>query len=192
MYLIVDLIWMRYSPLLRWCIKITTVSFSRKLCPTFWLRSNSISSSSTGNWAWSSNRSSQATTTFVSDEVLCVLNLDSGRLSSESSLPRRDMARFWNQRETASWFDSNDSKPFYRDRTSSVSKALHCRAGGRGFDSRGWTFTWLGWPRYMEVPYALGDLNIVCSICTFVLNSLTLKYTWIFENRVSKNINSFY
>ena len=34
MYLIVDLIWMRYSPLLRRRIKITTVSFSRKLCPT--------------------------------------------------------------------------------------------------------------------------------------------------------------
>ena len=111
MYLIVDLIWMRYSPLLRWCIKITTVSFSRKLCPTFWLRSNSISSSSTGNWAWSSNRSSQATTTFVSDEVLCVLNLDSGRLSSESSLPRRDMARFWNQRERLG-VDLNDNNPF--------------------------------------------------------------------------------
>ena len=112
MYLIVDLIWMRYSPLLRWCIKITTVSFSRKLCPTFWLRSNSISSSSTGNWAWSSNRSSQATTTFVSDEVLCVLNLDSGRLSSESSLPRRDMAaRFWNQRERLR-VDLNDNNPF--------------------------------------------------------------------------------
>ena len=112
MYLIVDLIWMRYSPLLRWCIKITTVSFSRKLCPTFWLRSNSISSSSTGNWAWSSNRSSQATTTFVSDEVLCVLNLDSGRLSSESSLPRRDMAaRFWNQRERLD-VDWKDNNPF--------------------------------------------------------------------------------
>ena len=112
MYLIVDLIWMRYSPLLRWCIKITTVSFSRKLCPKFWPKSDSISSSSTGNWAWSSNRSSQATTTFVSDEVLCVLNLDNGRLSSESSLPRRDKAaQFWNQRERLG-VDLNDNNPF--------------------------------------------------------------------------------
>ena len=140
MYLIVDLIWMRYSPLLRWCIKITTVSFSRKLCPKFWPKSDSISSSSTGNWAWSSNRSSQATTTFVSDEVLCVLNLDSGRLSSESSLPRRDMARFWNQRERLD-VDFNDSKPFYRDSTSTIGRALDCRARGRGFESRDRTIT---------------------------------------------------
>ena len=31
MYRIVDLIWMRHSPVLRWCIRITTVSFSCKL-----------------------------------------------------------------------------------------------------------------------------------------------------------------
>ena len=97
-YLIVDLIWMRHSPLLRRYIKIITVSFSRKLCPMSPLKSNSISSSSTGNWAWSSKRSSQATSTFVSDEVLCVLNLDSGRLSNGSSFPRRDMARVWNRK----------------------------------------------------------------------------------------------
>lgn len=133
MYLIVDLIWMRYRPLLRWCIKITTVSFSRKLCPTIWLKSNSISSSSTGNWAWSSNRSSQATSTFVSDEVLCVLNLDSGRLSNVSSLLRRDMAGFWNQRERLD-VDLNDNNPF-------TATGLQCSVGGHEFYPRDRTST---------------------------------------------------
>lgn len=93
----VDLIWMRYRPLLRWWMKITTVSLSNKLrVESLQQMSNSINRSSTGNCAWSSNRSSHATTTFVSDEVLWVLNLDSGRLSKDKECPRVDMVRCWN------------------------------------------------------------------------------------------------
>ena len=66
---------------------------------------------------------------------------------------------------TVVWNNSN----LDRDRTSSVGRALDCRAGGRGFDSRGrtntqglkitvkwryypcaakgWTFAWLRWSR---------------------------------------------
>lgn len=95
--LMVDLIWMRYRPLLRWWMKITTVSLSNKLrVESLQQMSNSINRSSTGNCAWSSNRSSHATTTFVSDEVLWVLNLDSGRLSKDKECPRVDMVRCWN------------------------------------------------------------------------------------------------
>ena len=86
---------------------------------------------------------------------------------------------------------------FDRGRFSSVGRVLDCRAGGRGFDSRGrtntqglkitekwryslcpaggWTFAWLGWPRKMAVPSPLGDVKIVSTISTFVLNTLTLK-----------------
>ena len=78
-----------------------------------------------------------------------------------------------------------------------VGRAFDCRAGGRGFDSRGrtitqglkmtekWgyflctasgeTFAWLGWPRKMAVPSPLGDVKIVSPVSTFVLNTLTLK-----------------
>lgn len=88
---------MRYRPLLRWWMKITTVSLSNKLrVESLQQMSNSINRSSTGNCAWSSNRSSHATTTFVSDEVLWVLNLDSGRLSKDKECPRVDMVRCWN------------------------------------------------------------------------------------------------
>ena len=81
-------------------------------------------------------------------------------------------------------------------RISSVGRVFDCRAGGRGFDSRGrtitqglkmtekWryflctasgeTFAWLGWPRKMAVPPPVGDVKIVSPISTFVLNTLTL------------------
>ena len=57
-------------------------------------------------------------------------------------------------------------------RNVSVGRALDCRTGGRGFDSRGrtntrkvtekwryWTFAWLGWSRKMAVPSPLGDVK---------------------------------
>ena len=59
-------------------------------------------------------------------------------------------------------------------RNVSVGRALYCRTGGRGFDSRGrtntqglkitekwryWTFAWLGWSRKMAVPSPLGDVK---------------------------------
>ena len=59
-------------------------------------------------------------------------------------------------------------------RNVSVGRALYCRTGGRGFDSRGrtktqglkitgkWrylTFAWLGWSREMAVPSPLGDVK---------------------------------
>ena len=72
-------------------------------------------------------------------------------------------------------------KMMNRGRISSVGRAFDCRAGGRGFDSRGptntqglkitekwryflcpaggWTFTWLGWPRKMAVPSPLRDVK---------------------------------
>ena len=68
-----------------------------------------------------------------------------------------------------------------RGRINSVGRALDCRVGGRGFDSRGrtntqglkitekwryslcpesgWTFAWLGWPRKMAVPSPLGGVK---------------------------------
>ena len=85
-----------------------------------------------------------------------------------------------------------------RGRISSVGRAFDCRAGGRGFESRGrtitqglkmtekWryflctasgeTFAWLGWPRKMAVPSPLGEVKIVSPVSTFVLNTLTLKW----------------
>ena len=79
------------------------------------------------------------------------------------------------------FWESNNHVPRLRGRISSVGRALDCRAGGRGFDSRGrtitqglkmtekWryflctasgeTFAWLGWPRKMAVPSPLGDVK---------------------------------
>ena len=78
-------------------------------------------------------------------------------------------------------------------RISSVGRAFDCRAGGRGFDSRGrtitqglkmtekWryflctasgeTFGWLGWPRKMAVPVSIRRRKIVLPIRTFMLNT---------------------
>ena len=78
------------------------------------------------------------------------------------------------------WSVKVDHKP-NRGRISSVGRAFDCRAGGRGFDSRGrtitqglkmtekWryflctasgeTFAWLGWPRKMAVPSPLGEVK---------------------------------
>ena len=91
---------------------------------------------------------------------------------------------------------------FKRGRFSSVGSALDCRAGGRRFDSRGrnnsqslkitekwWyslctagggTFAWLVWLRKMAVPSPVGDVQKVPPISTFVLNTLTLKWSACF------------
>ena len=45
----------------------------------------------------------------------------------------------------------------------------------------GETFAWLGWPRKMAVPTTpVGDVNIVFPISTFVLETLTFKYSAFF------------
>ena len=81
---------------------------------------------------------------------------------------------------------------------SSFGRAHDSRVRGRGFDSRGWTitqgllkitenwryslctasgwtFAWLGWSRKMVVLYPVGDVKIVSTISTFLINTLTLK-----------------
>ena len=89
-------------------------------------------------------------------------------------------------------------------RISSVGRALDCRAGGRGFDSRDqtntqglkiteyWryalctansqTFARLGWPRKIVVPSPVGDVNIVSSISTFMLNTLDTRMRYFLFN----------
>ena len=92
-----------------------------------------------------------------------------------------------------------------RGRIISVGRALDCRAGGSGFDSRnrtntqglkmtekwrycfcpanGWTFAWLGWPRKMAIPSPVGDVKIVSSISTFVLKYTEAQIKSIFLNQ---------
>ena len=43
--------------------------------------------------------------------------------------------------------------------------------------SSGWTFAWLGWPRKMAVPSPVGDVKIVSTISTFVVNTFALKWS---------------
>ena len=83
---------------------------------------------------------------------------------------------------------------------SSVGRAHDCIAGGHGCDSRGWTitqgllkitekwreslctssswtFAWFGWPRKMAVPSPVGDVKIVSTISTFVVNTFSLNWS---------------
>ena len=82
---------------------------------------------------------------------------------------------------------------------SSVGRGHDCRAGDRGFDSRGWTvtqglimtekwreslctssgrsFAWLGWPLKMAVPSPVRVVKIVSTISTFVVDTFTPKWS---------------
>ena len=85
---------------------------------------------------------------------------------------------------------------------SSVVRALDCRVGGRGFDSRGRTktrgleitekwryclcpangyiFAWLGWPRKMAVPSLVGDVKLVSPAAFSVYSFLHMLHIFAF------------
>ena len=111
----------------------------------------------------------------------------------QSSVLRRSISVyiFWNF--TLFWVSD------WRGGISSVGRAHDYRAGGRGFDSwgwtitqglkitekwryslytsSGWTFAWLGWPRKMAVPSPVRDVKIVSTISSFVVNTFALKWS---------------